>query len=75
MTPVDVQPQVIAKHAVKMFEGEAASADVSLKFRPEASWLESSVDWVSLDPTRLLQILIVKAPNSRSKTLTDFCRI
>jgi hypothetical protein len=62
MTPVDVQPEIIAKHAIKMFEGEATSADVSLKFRPEASWLESSADWISLDPTRLLQILIVEAP-------------
>jgi signal transduction histidine kinase len=59
MTPVDVQPQKIAQHAVKMFEGEAKSANVGLDFRLEDSCQELGIDWVSLDPTRLLQILIV----------------
>lgn len=59
ITPVDVQPETIAKNAIKMFEGEAKSADVDLKFELEKSWYENSIHWVSLDPTRLLQILIV----------------
>jgi signal transduction histidine kinase len=62
MTPVDVQPEVIAQHAVKMFEGEAKSADVSLNFQLEDSWHKFNGDWISLDPTRLLQILIVGVP-------------
>lgn len=61
MTPVDVQPESIARHAVKMFEGEAKSAGVGLEFRLEESWEESAIDWVSLDPTRLLQVLIVSS--------------
>jgi signal transduction histidine kinase len=63
MTPVDVQPEVIGRHAVKMFEGEAKSADISLEFCLDDSFHDQSVDWISLDPTRLLQILIVNTPS------------
>jgi signal transduction histidine kinase len=59
MTPVDVRLESIARDAVKMFEGEARSADVGLTFRLEESCKEIDVDIVSLDPTRVLQILIV----------------
>lgn len=60
ITPVDAHPETIARHAVKMFEGEAKSADLSLKFDLERSCYEFNIDKVSLDPTRLLQILIVR---------------
>ncbi|KAF2086949.1 hypothetical protein K490DRAFT_43180 [Saccharata proteae CBS 121410] len=58
MTPVDAQPEAIARHAVKMFEAEAKAADVSLDFAMEPTYSGLEIDWVSLDPTRLLQILI-----------------
>jgi signal transduction histidine kinase len=59
MTPVDVQLQSIARDAVKMFEGEARAASVDLEFRIEDSCTHSDIEHVSLDPTRVLQILIV----------------
>lgn len=59
MTPVDVQLESIARDAVKMFEGEAKSADITLEFHVEDSCKSINVDTVSLDPTRVLQILIV----------------
>lgn len=59
MTPVDVQLQSIARDAVKMFEGEAKAADIKLNFRVEESCNKIDVQSVSLDPTRVLQILIV----------------
>ncbi|KAF2638197.1 hypothetical protein P280DRAFT_431327 [Massarina eburnea CBS 473.64] len=58
MTPVDVQLQSIARDAVKMFEGEARAAGVGLDFRVAESCKQCQVDYVSLDPTRVLQILI-----------------
>jgi signal transduction histidine kinase len=61
MTPVDVRFDSIARDAVKMFEGEAKSAGVDLRFQLEESCKEIMVDHVSLDPTRVLQILIVSA--------------
>ncbi|KAL1793721.1 hypothetical protein ACET3X_008703 [Alternaria dauci] len=58
MTPVDVKFDSIARDAVKMFDGEARSAGVDLKFQLEESCNKICVDRVSLDPTRVLQILI-----------------
>lgn len=59
MTPVDVQLQSIARDAVKMFEGEAKSAGIDLRFLLENSCKNTDKLLVSLDPTRVLQILIV----------------
>lgn len=59
MTPVDVQLDSIARDAVKMFEGEAKAAGVTLDYHAEDSCTQSNVEYVSLDPTRVLQILIV----------------
>ncbi|KAI4929088.1 hypothetical protein J4E85_005712 [Alternaria conjuncta] len=58
MTPVDVKFDSIARDAVKMFDGEAKSAGVDLRFQLEESCKKIAVDLVSLDPTRVLQILI-----------------
>ncbi|CBY01147.1 similar to aerobic respiration control sensor protein arcB [Plenodomus lingam JN3] len=58
MTPTVVQLDSIARDAVRMFEGEAKAADVDLKFRLEDSFKSVNVNDVSLDPTRVLQILI-----------------
>ena len=62
MTPVDVKLEAIARDAVKMFEGEAKSAGVSLVLQIEESCKQSKVENISLDPTRVLQILIVSRP-------------
>ncbi|KAF9728826.1 hsp90-like protein [Paraphaeosphaeria minitans] len=58
ITPIDAQPEIVAQHAVKMFEGEAKVANVDLSFRVDDSCRAVGINWVSLDPTRLLQILI-----------------
>lgn len=58
MTPVDAQPESVVKHVVKMFESEAKAAGVTLSFVVDQSYRDLGVDWVSLDPTRVLQILI-----------------
>jgi signal transduction histidine kinase len=60
MTPVDVQLESIARDAVKMFEGEAKAGGIKLEFRLEKSCETVKVATVSLDPTRVLQILIVR---------------
>jgi signal transduction histidine kinase len=56
ITPVDAQPESLLKHAVKMFEAEAKAARVDLSFSIDQSYREMELDWVSLDPTRLLQV-------------------
>lgn len=58
MTPIDVQLESTARDAVKMFEGEAKSAGVDLQFHIDDSCKRFGIVNVSLDPTRVLQILI-----------------
>jgi signal transduction histidine kinase len=58
ITPVVAQPESVAKHAVKMFDAEARAADIELSLIVDQSYRDLNVDWASLDPTRVLQILI-----------------
>ena len=58
ITPIDAQPETVTKHAVKMFESEAKIAGVDLTHEVDESYRKLSVNWVSLDPTRLLQVSI-----------------
>lgn len=64
MAPIDSQPEFVAKHPVKIFEGEARAAGVDMQFVVEDSYCELGVDWASLDPTRLLQVLIKLITNA-----------
>ena len=59
MTPIDVRLDSIARDAVKMFEGEARAAGIDLQFQLEESCRQIEVEYISLDPTRVMQILIV----------------
>ncbi|CAO2650051.1 Nn.00g013430.m01.CDS01 [Neocucurbitaria sp. VM-36] len=74
ITPVDAQPEAIAKHAVKMFEAEAKAAGVELSCVVDQSFYDMQIDWVSLDPTRLLQILINLLTNAIKFTRLETTR-
>jgi PAS domain-containing protein len=56
ITPVDSQPESLGKHAAKMFEAEAKAARVQLTFKIDDTYRNMQLNWVSLDPTRLLQV-------------------
>lgn len=56
ITPVRVQSTVVVLEALKMFDVECSQMDIKLDFRKDPT-LEG-YDWVMLDPSRLLQILI-----------------
>jgi signal transduction histidine kinase len=62
ITPIDAQPATVAQHAVKMFESEAKVANVDLSFEVDESYRALDVNWVSLDPTRLLQVISPDIP-------------
>lgn len=64
VTPVDVQPAGVMQLALKMFQGELQTADISLDFRVDESLHDLRVDWVRLDPSRLLQVLINLTTNA-----------
>jgi CheY-like chemotaxis protein len=47
-----------------MFEGELDTNDIAMEFRMETSYLDLAIDWVKLDPSRLLQVLINLTTNA-----------
>ena len=64
VTPVAVQPVAVVQRALKMFEGELETNDIAMEFRMEKSYLDLGIDWVKLDPSRLLQVLINLTTNA-----------
>lgn len=58
ITPMPSQPEQILRRALKMFDSELQAKCIEAKFEIHTSYKENSVDWVNLDPSRVLQILI-----------------
>jgi signal transduction histidine kinase len=56
ITPIRVQPTVVVSDAMKMFLVECQQMDIQLEFVEDKSINE--LEWVLLDPSRLLQVLI-----------------
>lgn len=56
ITPVRVQSAVVVSEALKMFDVECNQMDIKLEFRKDPT--SEGYDWVMLDPSRLLQVLI-----------------
>ncbi|KAI0895868.1 hypothetical protein F4806DRAFT_74021 [Annulohypoxylon nitens] len=58
VTPVDVQPYAVVQRVLKMFESELNTNGIEMKFQVKNRYFDLGVDWVKLDPSRLLQVLI-----------------
>jgi PAS domain S-box-containing protein len=71
VTPVDVQPVAVVQRALKMFESELETNDIAMLFNIEKSYADLNVDWVKLDPSRLLQVLINLTTNAIKFTHTQ----
>ncbi|OJD35344.1 histidine kinase hhk13p [Diplodia corticola] len=71
VTPVDVQPLTVVQRALKMFEGELQTADIQMEFIVDESFNKLGVDWVRLDPSRVLQVLINLTTNAIKFTTTE----
>ncbi|KAF2839264.1 hypothetical protein M501DRAFT_933958 [Patellaria atrata CBS 101060] len=71
VTPVDVQPLNVVQRALKMFEGELVTADIEMTFIIDDSFKELGIDWVRLDPSRVLQVLINLTTNAIKFTTTE----
>lgn len=74
VTPVDVQPVMVVQRALKMFEGELETSDIRSRFELSDSCKELDIDWVRLDPSRLLQVLINLITNAIKFTKTQQLR-
>ena len=75
VTPCDVMPMSVIQKALKMFEGEVHTADIKLNFKIDSSIGRLGVEWVKLDPSRLLQVLINLTTNAIKFTTTQPKRI
>ncbi|KAF2969964.1 hypothetical protein GQX73_g3641 [Xylaria multiplex] len=58
VTPVDIQPLAVVQRVLKMFEGELNTNGIEMKFQVKNRYIDMGIDWVKLDPSRLLQVLI-----------------
>ncbi|KAF2165007.1 hypothetical protein M409DRAFT_67675 [Zasmidium cellare ATCC 36951] len=64
ISPEKVQPPMLVTKALKMYEAEIARAGIDAQLCIEPSYEELGVDWVILDPSRLLQVVINLLTNS-----------
>ena len=75
VTPCDVMPKTVVQRALKMFDGEVHTADIKLNFKIDDSIEKLAIEWVKLDPSRLLQVLINLTTNAIKFTTTQEKRI
>ena len=75
VTPCDVMPVSVVQRALKMFDGEVQTARIKLEFRIDVSFKRINAQWVRLDPSRLLQVLINLTTNAIKFTTTQAKRI
>ncbi|KAH3977737.1 hypothetical protein HBI56_182970 [Parastagonospora nodorum] len=74
VTPVDAQPLQVVQRALKMFEGEVQTAGIEMQFVLTDSFKKLNVDWVKIDPSRVLQVLINLTTNAIKFTTTEETR-
>jgi signal transduction histidine kinase len=72
--PIDVQPRVLVENTVKMFAAELVANKAQMTVTIEPSFTELQIDWVKLDPGRLLQVLINLCTNSIKFTMESVVR-
>ena len=64
VTPCDVMPVSVVQRALKMFDGEVQNAQIKLSFKVDDTMRRHNIQWVKLDPSRLLQVLINLTTNA-----------
>jgi signal transduction histidine kinase len=71
VSPEAAQPIQLVRSTLKMFEVELKRAEIKLDFIEEKSLETLQVHWVSLDTSRILQVLINLITNAIKFTRTE----
>lgn len=58
IAPDKVQPPQLVEKALRMYEAEISRANIQTRLVIEPTYAELGVNWVVLDPSRLLQVVI-----------------
>ncbi|KAK4574723.1 hypothetical protein LTR86_001564 [Recurvomyces mirabilis] len=64
LSPDKVQPPQLVKRVLKMYESELQRADIQAKLCIEPSYEKLRVNWIILDSSRLLQVIINLVTNA-----------
>ncbi|ERF75062.1 hypothetical protein EPUS_04844 [Endocarpon pusillum Z07020] len=71
ITPLETNPQKLLKSGLGIFASELRANDTQMEFRVEESYEKLGVEWVRLDPSRLLQVLINLTTNALKFTISE----
>jgi signal transduction histidine kinase len=58
ITPDKVHPPTLIEKSLKMYDAELARADIEAKLVVEQSYVDARLNYVMLDPSRVLQVII-----------------
>ena len=71
ISPDKVQPPILLEKALKMFNAEITRAGITPEVVIEPTYATLNVDWMVLDPSRLLQVIINLLTNAIK--FTQYC--
>jgi CheY-like chemotaxis protein len=64
LCPVPSRPRTLVQEALKMFSGEARAQDVEMMYWEHESIQALGIEWLLVDPNRILQVLINLTTNA-----------
>lgn len=58
VAPCEIQPKTLIEQSLRMFAAETEQSEIELRCLIDDSYKEEKIDWVMLDPSRVLQVFL-----------------